>query len=282
MEDTEGTGSSSETTEEQTTLTATPVTEGTDPNTEATALNQTEEEDGEDPIEALVAERVRLATADKLKELETAAFEAAQARVEAARRSTLEDEQRKTLNDSFADAIKEARKGLQNIKYYTADGQEASFPDELIEQIVVAPFQKHNASVQQTVSSAERMAAMVALGEAAMTALPEPVREDFAKKADGKPLDVWLKTLAETAAPETEYVKKLKEEEKSRLLAAEARGYAKGQKTPTGTPRVTGTERQVAAGQVDLNSQSGIARALADGVIDEAKYRELRYKLSHS
>lgn len=279
MEDTEGTATGSETTEEQT-LTATP--EGTDPNAEATAESNTEEEDGEDPIEALVAERTRLALEAAEREIEERVTARYQAQTEAARRSQLEAAEREKLSSGFTDAMKTARQNLQSIKYFTEDGQEATFTDELIEQLVIAPFQKHNATVQQTIQSAERTAAMVALGEAALNIIPETVREDFAKKADGKPLDVWLRTVIEHGAPESEYVKRIKDEEKARLLAAEARGFAKGQKAPSGTPRVTGTERAIAAGQVDLTTQSGIARALADGAINEEKYRELRAKLSRS
>lgn len=281
MEDSEGTGSGSETTQEEVNP-GTPGdldSEGTDQNTEATALTNTEDDGGEDPIEALVAERVRLAVEAERAALEDAAFKAAQGRHEASRRTQLEDEERKRLNDSFTESVKAARQNLQTVKYFTADGQEASFTDELIEQLVVAPFQKHNSTVQQTVQQAERNAAMNALGAAAMAAIPEEVREQFAKDADGKPLDAWLKKVIEFGAQDSEYVKKLKDEEKSRLLAAEARGFAKGQRAPGGTPRVSGTERAPDAGQVDLNSQSGIARALANRQITEAKYLELRQEL---
>lgn len=269
MEATEGTIPGTETPAEV----ITPA-EGTVPDIEATVVTPDDGDEG-DPIDAAIEARARLLLKEREAEIEAQILARLTSQQEAARRATLDNQSRKTINESWTEAVKDARGKLQGVKYYTQTGQEATFTDDLVEELVVKPFQRHNAQVQQLATDQ----ILELLGNEATTkVVPASVREKFAVEADGKPLDQWLRTVVEYAAPESAYVKAMKEAEDAKIKAAEARGYAKGQRAPAGTPRTAGAER-VAAGQADLNTSTGIAQALRRGDITEDEARAAWRKL---
>jgi len=241
---------------------------------DVTADNDTIDDDDEDPIEAAIAARVQLELERQAATTET------RVRAELAARQA--DEYRRQANatnarvfaDSFGDAVKKARESIKAQTFHDEDGKVYRLTDEAIEDMVVKPFQAHNSVVQQAVQTQT----LTAIAEAAVGLLPADVREEFGKQADGKPLDEWLRTFAEMLAPATTHSKTMSKELEAKLKAAEARGFAKGQRTPPGTPRQV-NERSTQSTTPDLNTLAGAAGALSKGQITAAKYLEIRQKL---
>ncbi len=232
---------------------------------DATAENPDSDEDDIDPVEAAV--QARLAQeADKMAE---AAFERAlresEKRAESERQRRLEAEEAEKLNNSFSTAIREAYEASKaKIRYTDDDGNERSIDDATFEEVVVKPMQKFNSTAEK----AYQMRIYGVLAQSAMESLPADVREKFAEQAAGKPLPEWLKTYAEMQAPHTSYAKSSVKDMETKVKAAEARAFVKGQKAPAGTPKADG-ERSVQTNQPDLTTAFGIADAKAKGLVDD-------------
>lgn len=179
------------------------------------------------------------------------------------------------LRESFADVLKEARGALSKINVKTDDDEELviGINDATFEEAVAKPLQRFNATAEQTYTTR----IYNELAEAASSVLPVEAHESFNKAATGKTLPEWIQTLVETQAPYTDFAKTLNREVEVKVKAAEARGYAKGQKAPLGVPKQG--EGRAARVNTDLNSWSGAAGALARGDITEAEFRDTVKKI---
>lgn len=267
MDETEGTPGNSEAT----------LSEGTEEaNGEATAQGSgsDESEEEEDPFEVAYKARLELERERLIAEAQAEAERKLRAEYEEQRQYAATEEERRRLNESFTDAIKSSRDNLKKLAIKDADGNEYGLTDEQIEQLVVQPFQRYNATAQQSISQT----VYTQLAQAAIDSLPPEARESFSKQAAGKPLDQWLKLFGEHLAPETNFAKQTKKEREVAEKAAEARALARMQKVG-GTPPQGGS-RPEGSGKVDLTSHSSAARALADGLITNEQYLEARKKLT--
>ena len=232
---------------------------------EATADNDPDpDEDDEDPVEAAV--QARLAQeADKMAEaaMERARREHDERELTAAQRRAADAEAERLAN-SFANAIRESYAAAkQNVRYTDGDGNELTMDDRTFEEVVVKPMQKFNSTAEQ----AYQMRIYGILAQSALDSLPADQRDAFAKQAAGKPLPEWLKTYAEMLAPHTSFAKSIEKDTETKVKAAEARAFVKGQKAPGGTPKVTGG-RTNQTNQPDLSTAFGIGDALGKGLID--------------
>lgn len=232
-----------------------------------------DDEDDEDPLEAYYKARREQEKAETEAELEAriaAQFEAK--RLARERQQAAESEQQ-ALRDTFTDTMRTVYSNLKNRKFYDADHREIVLSDSDIEQMVLGPFQAYNASARDTLVTgfAGR------LQNAALSLVPNDVRDKFLEESSTLEIDDYLKLLAEYTAPTTKAVAKLKEQEEIIKKAEYARGYAKGSKAPPGSPPSDGERPSVTpAKKFDLNTESGRAGALAAGQITPEKYRELR------
>lgn len=263
---------------------------GTDPDTQdvqpgtqvtdddSTKVTADQEPDGSDdsddddnPIERAFTSRWELEV-EKLRENITAEVRAElEARQADERRLTRSTAERQAIQNAFGSAIKMARDGLRGLEVFDADGNPAQLSDTAIEELVVKPFQAYNAQVQD----AEQLRIYTNLAETAVGTLPAAIRDEFSDKAANKPLDQWLRTYAELLAPHTEFFKNHEREQKAKLDAAEARGFAKGQRSPSGTPKQVNERSSKGTPSYDLNTPTGLIAAQRAGKIDEAKFREL-------
>ena len=175
------------------------------------------------------------------------------------------------VRETFADVLKDARAGLSKITVKTDDDEELSvgITDQAFEEAVAKPMQRFNAVAEQTFTTR----VYNELAEAASSVLPVEAHEDFNKKASGQSLPQWIQTLVETQAPHTAYAKALQREIDVKVKAAEARGYARGQKAPAGVAKAG--ESRTRTGSSDLSSWSGAASALARGDITDSEFRDL-------
>lgn len=230
------------------------------------------EADAEAAFEDAIRARLELET-ERIRREERAAHEQ-RIREDTARRAAEADAAR--FRDSFATATRESFTAWQNLKVYDEDGRQVKLTEDDFQRVVAAPYQKHNATVQAGVMQG----LLQDLAQAALSVIPEADRPTFTERASGKPIDEWLRLVAEHLAPSTEYAKLSTKEIEAKLKAAEARGIAKGRKMPAGTPPQGGERAPGASSsQPDLNTHLGLARALHLGRIDEAEYRERRAKL---
>ena len=243
------------------------VTGANAPDATATNPNPTDDDDS-DPIEEAFAARLALELERRASDLEKTVTTRILAQQEATQTAATAAQEANRLRDSFAGSIKTVRDGLAGLDIYDKAGNPVSIGDQLFEQIVAQPFQRHNSTVQE----ATQRQILNLLGSTAYNALPATVRDDFAAKAASKPLNEWLTLFAETFAPHTGTVKERDKEVEVRIKAAEARGYAKGQKAREAPPRNITESAPSANGSFDLTTISGLASALVKGGITEAEY----------
>ena len=183
------------------------------------------------------------------------------------RQSREAEEQAEALFNSFGSTVREVRANLKNVKFFDSDGQERTLSDEALEELVVKPLVRYN----QTGERAASLKVLSALANAARETLPETVRDDFNKRASGKPIDKWLDEYAELKAGETQWAKKTLKEQDAAIKAAEARGFKKGQSTTPSSPGVEG-EKPLPKGTVDYTSATSLARAYNEGRIDHETF----------
>jgi hypothetical protein len=279
MDPTENTeGGSTENTEETLPIPEAPTPEVTaDDPTDVTAENPiTDDEEEIDPVEAAIQARLEQ-EADKMAE---AAFERArresEKRAEADRQRRLEAEEAEKLNNSFSTAIREAYDASKaKVRYTDEDGTERTIDDATFEEVFVKPMQKFNSTAEK----AYQLRIYGTLAQSAMESLPAEVREKFAEQAAGKPLAEWLKTYAELQAPHTSFAKTVSKDTETKVKAAEARAFVKGQKAPAGTPKADGA-RSVQTNQPDLTTAFGIADARAKGLVDDDTARKAWSRLN--
>lgn len=235
------------------------------------------DEDTRDPFEVAYEARRELEREEERKRLaEEVRQQLLREQQMQAERARLAAEQAR-IRETFTDVIKETRARLSRVVVKSEDGDEEltiAIPDATFEEAVARPLQRYNAVAEQTYTSR----VYNDLANAAASVLPESAHEEFNKRAAGKPLDAWVRELVEANAPHTEYVKNLQKEFEVKLKAAEARGFARGQKAPAGVPK-GGAERAPRVTQ-DLSSWSGAAAALARGEIDDAQFRDIVKKLN--
>lgn len=277
MDPTEGTEvQPTETPENELPLPEGEVPEGTaDELNEATAETNPDDEEF-DPVEAAV--QARLAQeADKMAE---AAFERArresEQRAEAERQRRLEAEETERLNNSFSTAIREAYEASKaKVRFTDDNGEDHTIDDETFEEVFVKPMQKFNSTAEKAYQT--RIYGILA--QSAMESLPADVRDKFAEQAAGKPLPEWLTTYAEMLAPHTSFAKSITKDTETKIKAAEARAFVRGQKAPAGTPKADGA-RTVQTNQPDLTTAFGIADARAKGLVDEETARKAWSRLN--
>ena len=230
-----------------------------------------DEDDDVDPIE-VYKQTFEKTMLDKLR---AEALEKARTEYAAEQAARQQQEQaelvKKQLEDSFENSIKESREAALKLQLRDEDGNPIKLSDEEF-QSLVQPWQKHNTKVNQLAEG--KIYADVA---AAINALvPASQREEFVKRAHNKPLNEYFSIFAELRAEETQIVKTLKADHEVEKKAAEASGYAKGQRqTGKGTPK-QGNERTISSQEKpDLTSLKGAAQALMKGQISEKDYLEI-------
>ena len=250
-------------------------TEATAGETTDVTANETPS-DEEDPIAAAI-QAALAQEADKLtaSALARAREEATQREAEdKARREAAEEATR--LSNSFAEALRESyATAKQRIKFVDDEGREQTLADDVFEDVFVKPMQKFNSTAEK----AYQLRIFGSLAQSAMELLPDDeAREKFSKEAANQPLPVWLRKLSEAFAPHSEHAKSISKEVATKVTAAEARGFVKGQKAPTGTPRTDGGRSQ-GSNQPDLSTAFGIADAKSKGLITSEEFSTAWRKL---
>lgn len=247
-----------------------------DTKSDTEALKGTEEDNEVtaegDPVKAAVeaalsSERVKLA-----EEAQEKANRELEKRRRDDDRLREEGRQADTLRQSFGLTVRQIRDNLKKVKVYDSDTyKERSLTDEEIESLVIQPVQRYNLVSKQAAS----FEVLSSLTQAAISSLPEESREDFLDRATGKPIDEWLKLLADHMAPTTSWAKKTKAELEAAAAAADARGYERGKKAPAVPPAGADGKSVPSTGKKpDLKTASGLARARADGLIDDKTFLE--------
>jgi len=237
-------------------------------------------DDGEDdpdydPIEAAIQERVKLELERKQEELEQNARRAADQRIAEESRRTSQAAEANQLRDSFVESLRESYTAIKAKKFYDQDGAEVQFSDADFQEHVAKPMQKHNSVVREIVQGT----VLAQLADTALATLADSdARSKFTEEASGKPLNEWLDKYAETRAAGSQFVKKLQQEIEAKVKAAEARGFAKGQKRPVTTPK-QGTERVTPANN-DTSTITGLVAAHRAGQVSDdefaAQWKKLR------
>ena len=240
---------------------------------DATA-NPDSDDDEEDLIEAAIQARLALEVERKADELAAKKLAIKESELSEAQRKRDSEVEQTKLRESFAEAVKSTRNALKTLEIYDSAGKRVEFTDTAFEDLVVKPFQKHNSEAEK----AHQSVVVNALTQAALDSLPAEMRSDFTSRAGNKPINEWLKTYAEMYAPNAEAIKELKREEDAKIKAAEARGFAKGQKSKGGSAP-NPTERSANNEQTDLTTQIGLIRAYMGGKLNESEYIERRRKL---
>lgn len=239
----------------------------TDDNTDVT---DDEVDPSEAAIEAAVAARLvalqEQARAEAKREVEE--------RVEAERRAAEEASQFAELQNTFGSTIRELRANLGGIKVATDTGDERALTDDEFERFIAQPLQRYNQKGEQAAS----VKVLSALAQAALSTLPETMRPEFDKRARNKPLDQWLSEFAEIKAEQTSWAKKQKADMEAAVRAAEARGFKRGQGSQAAPPTQNKDSSKPNA-TVDRSTLSGAAKALAQGLITDAEYREIHNKI---
>lgn len=239
--------------------------------------DEDEEDDDEDPIEVAAVARAQQLVRDALAkrdEEERIARDVANA---VAYKAQQEEETKKKLNESFVKSAKRTKDALEKLPLRDEDGNAIKLTDEVIQQFI-EPWNEHNGFVTQTKTNDAEAVVYTNLAQAALSIVPADKHEEFSKRANGKPLPEYLKAIVELDAPNSEYAKKLQEDADVKVKAAYARGFAKGQKAPPGTPATPQQSSVNRGAKPDLTTLAGAARALAKGDIDEAKYLEILRK----
>jgi hypothetical protein len=172
------------------------------------------------------------------------------------------------LLNSFGTTVREIRANLQGVKFYDEGGEERILSDDQLEQLVVRPLLRYN----QTGERAASLRVLSTLSGAALSTLPDTVREEFIRKATGKPLQEWLDQYAELKAENTQWAKRQKTETEAAVKAAEARGAKKGQSAPAVAPHQG--EGRPPSKAPDLSSISGLVAAKKAGLIDDNQFAE--------
>lgn len=251
-----------------------PTSDGTDTKAgEVQSDGQnTDGDDDEDPIEAYKKTFEETKAAKLREELLEQIRKEEEERQNQAREIAQANERRERAKSSFADTAKTVAEKVKSLKVYDEDGN----PVIINEQEFIEPWNTYNI----TVHSDKEAEVYSSLAQAVVDNLPTDARDEFAKRADRKPLNEYLKIANELYAPKSEYVKRLEDDYKEKIAAAEARGFAKGQKSRSGTV-IQGAERSTppSSDSVDLTTISGAASALAKGLINDEKYREVYRKL---
>lgn len=266
MDETEGTTTSTETPEavDEQVIPLPDLSEGTaEESQEATAEDTSSEE--EDPITAAVKAALALEADRMATEATARAREENDRRTEEARLRAAAEDEAKRLQSSFSDALREAYSASkEHIKFIDEEGKERSIDDSTFEEVFVKPMQRYNANADK----AHQMRIYGMMAQAAMELLPDQAAKDkFSKEAADQPLPVWLKKLTEAVAPHSEFAKVATKEVETKVKAAEARGYVKGQKAPAGTAKIDGGAKNT--NQPDLTTAFGIADAKAKGLVDD-------------
>lgn len=247
-----------------------PSTEGTEPTPTVQNDAATESEEEPDPLDAYYAARLAEEQANLEEKVRARLLEEQRAQAELARQTRAQEEAAERSRNAFSLAAKQTSDMLKGLKIYDENRDELSFSDEAI-QTFIQPWQNYNREVAATAEAR----VYGELGVTAMGLLPEEAHENFAKNAADKDLKTYLSVYAESKAPSTEFVKKLLREQETKIAAAEARGYARGQKAPQGTPQSIPDRGIQPSSEFDLTTISGAAGALAAGQIDAARYREI-------
>lgn len=255
----------------------TPKSEGTVHDGDDANADDNDDDDDEDPIEEAVKARTEQIVRQALEAERRAEQSRRAAEADEYRKAQAEEEKKKKLNDSFVNTAKRTRDALSKLPLRDEDGNAIKLTDEVIQEFV-EPWREHNGLVQQAIDGTAEARVYSNLAQAAISLIPADKHEEFAKRADGKPIAEYLKTIAELNAPTTEFVKNLQEDADVKVKAAFARGFAKGQKAPPGTPSTPQQSSINRGAKPDLTSVSGAALALSRGEIDDAKFLEILNK----
>ena len=186
------------------------------------------------------------------------------------------------LKNHFGDTVKLTRRvAEENLKplLHDEDGNPVPFSDELFQKIV-KPWSDYNSQV----SEAEALLVYTELAQAAIETLPEVARAEFNTKAANKPLKDYIKIHAELAAPDTEYVKQLKQSHDLAIKAARADAAARALRNNSkGTPPASPTsEIRKPTETIPTDTLVNAAKALVSGQITPERYAEIHNKMRNS
>ena len=225
---------------------------------------QTEQD--EDPVEVAFKARLESESERIRQEAEEKARTEFEARLETDRRRQTAEQEAEQLLNSFGSTVREMRDNLKRVTFWDADREEArQLSDAEIEELVVKPAVRYNLRGQQ----AEALRLRKELADAALSSLEEPDRKTFIERGTGKDFKDWLSELTEVRAPKTKWAQQFKKDQEAAIKAAEARGYARGQKAPAGTPPTGDGVSTKGRSNIDLSSRGGIARAVKEGLISQ-------------
>ena len=226
-----------------------------------------EEDDGPDPIE-LFKETFKKVELEKLQreaveqaKREMAAEQAAQQQEQAAKLI------QEKLSESFEKSIKDARQAVLGLKFYDEDGNNVRVSDEDFQKIV-KPWNDHNSQV--TTLTTQKIYSDVAT--AVNSLLTQAEQQEFFRRANDKPLSDYFSIFADLMAEKTPTYKKLKEDQEVAVSAAEAKGFARGQKGPKGTPKQENERNVEGKGKIYDGSLASAARAVAAGQMSSEEY----------
>lgn len=223
---------------------------------------------------------------DPIEDAVKAALELERERLKEEYRHTWEEEQamqaqllaeqsrQRQQNDLYTDALKNAHTRIRNVRYFDEAGQEAEFTDDMFQRLVAEPFNDYNTKVRKHVQDET----LTTVANIALELLPEENRDEFRKRAAGKPLKDYFEIFTDLRAPHTETWKEREKRLEVEKKAEHARGFARGQKAPSGTAP-QGNERPTPTETYDTNTTSGLIAAHRAGLVDDttflAKWREL-------
>lgn len=225
----------------------------------------------EDPIEAAVkarfeaeAERIR----QEVREETRRDYEERQLQEQQVRQQ--EAEMNRMLS-SFGSTVREIRDNLKKREFWDDDGNRRTLTDQEIEDLVIRPMSRYNLVGEQAVTAKFGKY----LADTALSKLKDSEREEFTKKATGRPLDEWLDHLVEMRARESNWAKQIQRDHEAAVAAAEARGYNKARKSP---PPKTGDAGLPAGNRgesnVDLSTLSGLLKARREGLVTDEVFNK--------
>ncbi len=185
-----------------------------------------------------------------------------------------QQQQAAQLLNSFGSTVREVRENLKKLQFWDDNGNRRSLSDNEIEELVVRPVSKYNLTGRQ----AEALRLQSEMADQALKTIPESKREDFIKRASGKPLNEWFDVYVEMRAENSEWAKRMEKEKEAAVKAAEARAAAKAKNSPA-TPPSTGdsNSKSGTSDENDLNSLIGLLRARREGKVpDEVFYPKFK------
>lgn len=230
-----------------------------------------------DPLEAYKklfeeterAKMLEAARQEALKELE--------AKQAADRQRIATEQEAEKQKSDFADAAKKTHEAALALEVYDANGDPLKLDNDTVQKFI-EPWQAYNTNRE----TAMQQLVYGNMANVVVNSLSEEARAEFAKRANGKPLDEYFSHYVELKAADTEAYKKLEADVALKVAAAEARGYAKGQRAPAGTPPVSGGVEHPITAKTVINNLFDAAVALSKDEITQEEYLKIDTKFRNS